>query len=206
MAVSFSATDAFSPSMAVSFSATDAFKPPMASSFWLTRPSSSVTLAFVSAASASSLATCSLAAVRSACSCWLAASPFSTWAVNASAWVFASASWALTSSYWALAASRSAWSAAELFRSSVNWACVEERDSLLAFSLLLKNSIAMMASTSSTSSTICHTLPLEFITRPPCVYIWFYYSMNGLHLTRSSRHFVELMYQSTIAPPRHTCP
>ena len=68
------------------------------------------------------------------------------------------------------------------------------------------NSIAMIASTSSTSSTICHTLALEFIIRPPCIYISIYYSMDGLHLTRSSRHFVELIYQSTIAPPRQTCP
>ena len=57
---------------------------------------------------------------------------------------------------------------------------VLERDSLLAFSLLLKNSIAAMASTSSTSSTICQILLLEFIERPPCVYTYLILLYHGI--------------------------
>ena len=143
----------------------------MAVSFRLTRFSSSVTRAFVSATSVSKAVTWALAAVRSAWSCSAVALPLSTWAFRSPTCAFAFSSSALAVSYSALAASRSFCNAAELFCSCVNWAIVEERDSLLAFSLLLNSSIAMIASTSSASSTICHTLPLEFITRPPCIYI-----------------------------------
>ena len=162
-----SARVAFSPSMVSSRSLT-------AASSSLTRPSeapaaasSSAMRASVSSAAASSSLTRALAASKSPCSCSALAWPASSSPESRSAVACASSSWPPISSSSALAASRSDCSVAAFSCSCVSWVIVADRDSLLAFSLLLNSSMAMMAATSRTSSTICQILLLVFITRPP---------------------------------------